>query len=61
MKQNETCDPSATGAYEDGSAPEFSGVKLRFTIDGEEVEVPGEETSNEWLEAVSSEEYEKLD
>ena len=25
------------------------------------VEVPGEETANEWLEAVSSEEYEKLD
>ena len=30
-------DPSATGAYEDGSTPEFSGVKLRLTIDGEEV------------------------
>ena len=25
------------------------------------VEVPGEETANEWLEAVSNEEYEKLD
>lgn len=34
---NETYDPSATGAYEDGSTPEFSGVKLRLTIDGEEV------------------------
>ena len=34
---NETYDPSATDAYEDGSTPEFSGVKLRLTIDGEEV------------------------
>ena len=34
---NETYDPSATGAYEDGSTPEFSGVKLRLTIDDEEV------------------------
>ena len=25
------------------------------------VEVPGEETSNEWLEAVSDEDYSKLD
>ena len=34
---NEAYNPSATGAYEDGSTPEFSGVKLRLTIDGEEV------------------------
>ena len=34
---DETYDPSVTGAYEDGSTPEFSGVKLRLTIDGEEV------------------------
>lgn len=32
-----TYDPSVTGAYEDGSTPEFSGVKLKLTIDGEEV------------------------
>lgn len=30
-------DPTVTGTYEDGSTPEFSGVKLRLTIDGEEV------------------------
>lgn len=30
-------DPTVTGVYENGSTPEFSGVKLRLTIDGEEV------------------------
>lgn len=30
-------DPTVTGTYEDGSTPEFSGEKLRLTIDGEEV------------------------
>ena len=34
---DETYDPSVTGVYEDGSMPKFSGVKLRLTIDGEEV------------------------
>lgn len=29
-------DPTATGAYEDGSTPEFSGTRLRLTINGEE-------------------------
>ncbi|WP_373166676.1 cyclophilin-like fold protein [Agathobaculum sp. Marseille-P7918] len=30
-------DPTITGAYEDGSTPQFSGEKLRLAIDGEEV------------------------
>ena len=34
---DESYDPSVTGTYEDGSTPEFSGIKLRLTIDGEEV------------------------
>lgn len=29
-------DPMATGAYEDGSTPGFSGTKLRLTVNGEE-------------------------
>lgn len=33
----EAYDPTMTGTYEDGSTPEFSDVKLRLTIDGEEV------------------------
>ncbi len=29
-------DPTATGTYEDGSTPSFSGTKLRLTVNGEE-------------------------
>lgn len=29
-------DPTATGTYEDGSTPEFSGVRLRLTVNGDE-------------------------
>lgn len=36
--ENSSYDPVAIGAYEDGSHPEFSGARLRLTInDGEEV------------------------
>ena len=34
--ENSSYDPAATGAYEDGSTPEFSGARLRLTINGEE-------------------------
>lgn len=33
----EDYDPLLTGTYEDGDTPEFSGEKLRLTIDGEDV------------------------
>lgn len=34
--ENNSYDPTATGAYEDGSTPKFSGNRLRLTINGEE-------------------------
>lgn len=34
--ENSSYDPAVTGAYEDGSTPEFSGTRLRLTINGEE-------------------------
>ena len=34
--ENSGYDPTMTGTYEDGSTPEFSGTRLRLTINGEE-------------------------
>ncbi len=34
--ENSSYDPTVTGTYEDGSTPEFSGTRLRLTINGEE-------------------------
>lgn len=34
--ENNSYDPTATGAYGDGSTPKFSGNRLRLTINGEE-------------------------
>ena len=34
--ENSSYDPAVTGAYEDGSSPEFSGTRLRLTVNGEE-------------------------
>ena len=34
--ENSSYDPTVTGTYEDGSTPEFSGTRLRLTVNGEE-------------------------
>lgn len=34
--ENSDYDPTMTGTYEDGSTPEFSGTRLRLTVNGEE-------------------------
>ena len=36
IMEDSSYNPTVTGAYEDGRAPEFSGTRLHLTINGEE-------------------------